>query len=504
MLISRAAVIAILVAAAVQASDTRADTWRIVPSLSASESYSDNLNLSGADQARRGWYSDISPALRVDLNGARARGYVDFRYHDLRYPGEPQFDNAQKTLYSRLTLEAIERWLYLDARAETTQQNRSPFAAAVTPDQPTLNGNRIETSTLQVAPLIRGRLLGETNYVVRYNASYVRTDDAVLTETRSGEFSARLQSANPNRRVNWALEATGLSIRNDLIDPQRDSHVRATFIVQVAPSLQMSVSEGYERTDFGNFQTESLSTPGVGATWTPSERTRVVAFAERRFFGTGHNVEFSHRTPQTAWRFTSVKDGAVLPSGVGTIDGSGSLASLMSFLLVSAIPDPAAREAAARQRLEQFDIPQNSILSSGVVDFRPYVYRNSTASVALLGARHALTFTYLDREQRYSSPLAGSVAGAFSDFRERGYGANASRRLTPLTTVSVFARSRRTDGLSDIAPDTRQRDFGASVSSVLGRHATLVVGVRRASFDTTLPVGSYRENAAFLTLNFRT
>ncbi len=147
---------------------------------------------------------------------------------------------------------------------------------------------------------------------------------------------------------------------------------------------------------------------------------------------------------------------------------------------------------------------QNSILSSGVVDFRPYVYRNTTASAALLGVRHAVTLTFLDREQHYSSPLAGSAAGGFSDFRERGYGANASRRLTPHTTVSVFARSLRTDGLSDLAPDTRQKDVGASVTSVLGRHATLIVGVRRASFDTTLPNGSYRENAAFLTLNFRT
>jgi len=493
----------VLAAAAIQSLGARADTWRIVPSVSVTETYTDNLTLSSGDLAKRGWITDVTPALRIDLNGARAKGYVDFRYHDLSYPGEPQLDNAQKTLYSRLNLEAIERWFYIDARAETTQQNRSAFGAAVTPDSPTLNANRVETTSVQVAPMIRGRFLGTTDYAVRYNVGYVRTDDALLQDTKSGEFAARLQSANPGTRFNWALVANDIAIRNDLVDTRRDSRVRATLIYESARDLQLSASAGYERSDFDDPQSEGLATPGLGIAWTPSERTQFAAFAERRFFGTGHNLLFSHRTPQTAWRVASVKDAAVLPPGIST-DSAGSLTGLMSYLLSSAIPDPVAREAEARRRLEEFGISPNTMLSSGETNFRPYVFRNSTASVALLGVRHALTLSYADREQRYTRPLTGSALGTFNDFRERGVAVNGSRRLTPLTTFTIFARALRTEGLSNLAPDTRQRDFGASVSSILGRHATLNVGVRRASFDTSLPSGSYRENAAFLTLTFRT
>jgi len=480
----------------------RAETWRIVPSVSVTETFTDNLNLSSGDLAKRGWITDLTPALRIDLNGARAKGFVDFRYHDLSYSGEPQLDNAQKTLYSQLTLEAIERWLYIDARAETTQQNRSPFGAAVAPDQPTINGNRVETNLLQVTPVIRGQLAGTTRYLVRYSAGYVRTDDTLLNETKSGEFLARLQSANPSARLNWVIEASDNAIRNDLVE-RSDSRVRGTLIYEAVPTLQLAVSGGYERSDFADPQSEDTATPGVGITWVPSERSQLAAFAERRFFGTGHSLLFTHRTPRTAWRISSVKDAAVLPSGIAA-GGTGSLGGLVSYLLTSAIPDPAAREAAVRRLLEEYGIPQASILSSGPVNFRPYVYRNSTASAALLGTRHAISVTYTDREEHYPSPVAGGALGAFNDFRERGFGVSGSRRFTPLSTVTVFARALRTEGLSAVAPSTRQKDYGLSLSSVVGRHATVVLGVRRASFDTTLPNGSYRENAAFLTLTLRT
>lgn len=481
----------------------QAQTWRIVPSIAVTETYSDNLNLLPGEAPLRGWYTDVSPGLRIDLNGARAKGFADFRYHDFRYPSERQLDNSQKTLNSRLTLEAIERWLYIDARADTTQQNRSPYGAAVTPDQPTLSQNRIETNTLQVAPLVRGRLSDLANYVVRYSAAYVKTDDTLLEDTKAGEFSARLQSANPGARFNWVAEASDIAIRNDLVDTKRDSRIRATLIYEAAQNFQVSASGGYERSDFANPDTESDATPGLGFAWTPSERSQFAAFAERRFFGTGHSLLLTHRTPQTAWRIASIKDAAVLPTGV-TGGGAGSIGGLMSYLLTSAIPDPQAREAAVRQRLEQYGIAENSILSSGVVNFRPYVYRNSTASAALLGTRHTLTLTYTDREERYTNPSFVGTVGALDDTRQRGFALDGSRRLAPLTTVSVYARSLRTDGLSALAPDTRQKDYGVYFASRFGRNTTLTLGARRASFDSSLPNAGYRENAVFLTVFLRT
>jgi uncharacterized protein (PEP-CTERM system associated) len=348
-------------------------------------------------------------------------------------------------------------------------------------------------------------------YAAKYNAAYVRTDEALLgiandaspKDTKSGEFSARILSSRPGARLNWALEANDLAIRNDLVDTKRDSRARATLIYEAAPNLKFSASGGYEKSDFDDPDADGVATPGIGFTWTPSERSQAAAFVERRFFGTGHSLLLSHRTPRTAWRIASVKEAAVLPTGVSST-GAGSIGGLMSYLLTTAIPDPEAREAAVRKRLEEYSFGDNSILTSGTVNFRPYVYRNSTATAAFLGTRHALTLAYADREERYSTPSIPGDLGTLADNRQRGFTLDGSRRLTPLTTLTIFGRALRTDGLVQGTPDTRQKDYGLSLSSRLGRHATFAVGARRASFTTTLPIGGYRENSVFMTLSFRT
>lgn len=480
-----------------------AETLRIVPSVSVTETYSDNLDLAPRGVAKSGWITDLAPGIRLDLNGARAKGFLDFRYNDVSYNGESQFDNSRKQLNSRFTLEAVERFLFLEARADTTQENRSPFGTAATADQSTLNRNRVETNTIQFAPILRGRIADAASYVLRYNVADVRIDDSLFPDTRTGEFSARFQSEKA-ARINWIVEGRDIAIRNDVIGTLRDTWSRATLAYEPVPHLQFSASGGYERSDFTGSGTQNRATGGLGLAWNPSARTQFSAVGERRYFGAGHSLHFSHRMPGAAFRISSVKDAEMLPSGLANSQ-SGSIAGLVDFLLTSAIPEPEARATAARRRMEEFAIGGNSILSSGLASFRPYVYRNSVASAALLGTRHAVTITLTDREQRYAD--IGALAGALpqaDDNRQRGYAVSVARRFTPLTTVTLFGRSLRTDGIEATAPDTRQADYGVAVTSRLNRNTTCTLGARRVSFDTTAPDLSYREGAVFLTVSLRT
>lgn len=489
--------------AGLAAGSADAQSLRIIPGIVVSETYSDNVALGPSAAARRGWITDISPGIRLDLEGARAKGFLDLRIHDLRYSSEPGLDNTQGTLYSRMNLEAVENWLFIDARADLNRQNLSAFDAAVTPDQPTASRNRVEVATLQVAPFIRGRLSDVATYMVRYGAAEVRTDEDGLPDTGTGEFSARIQSASPSAKFGWAVDGTDLTLDNDLAGSRRDSRVRATLIYAAAPSLQLSVSEGYENSDFGSAQDDGLGTPGVGLTWTPSGRTQVAALFERRYFGNGHNVLFAHRTPRTAWRIASVKDAAVLPAGVAA-GSAGSITGLMSFLLTSAIPDPDDRAAAVRGRIEEWGLAEHSLIGSGVVNLAPYVYRNSEASVTVLGARNTVTLSYVDREELHSA-TEGAGDGRFAEnFRQRGFATNWSRRITPLTALTASAASLRTRGVSGETPDTRQAEFRLALSSRLGPNTTVSLGVRRVNFRSSEPATDYRENAVFVTFSVRT
>ncbi len=481
-----------------QAALAQSETLKFKPGISVTETYSDNIDQGLTTESGKGWITNVSPTLRIDLAGARAKGFLDFRYYDLRYQGEPQLDNAQKFLDSRLAVEAVEKWLYVDARAEISQQNRSPYGAASDPNSPTVNPNRIESRIFQLSPVIRGRLFESAQYAVRYTASELRTDDLLVPDSRSGESLLRLQSDSAGRRLNWVLEASDIVIRNDVVGKQNDSRVRATLIYEWVPSLRLSLSGGYEKTDFVTPEDEKQSSPGAGFSWIPSERTQFVAFAERRFFGTGHSLSFLHRTARTAWRVSSVRDASVIPLGISG-NGTGSLGGLVTYMLTSAIPDPEAREVAARQMLEQFGVPSGSFVSSGVVTNRPSVYRNTEAGVTLQGVKHFFTVGFADREERFSQANAGSLVG-FNDNRRRSYYGSLSRRLTPETTLTAFGGAQRTEALQVDGVNSRQTDYGALLSTRLGRVLALSLGVRRTKFESSPSVGDYRENAVFLTL----
>src|SRR5256885_2638515 len=142
-------------AAALAAHGAAAQSWRITPQVTLAETYSDNVALVSFDRARDGWVSDFAPGVRVEHQGARARLFVDYQFHEVFYSGQSRLDNAQRFLNATASVEAIENWLFVDARASQTQQNRNAFDVAVAPNAPSASANRVETTVYQVSPYVR-------------------------------------------------------------------------------------------------------------------------------------------------------------------------------------------------------------------------------------------------------------------------------------------------------------------------------------------------------------
>jgi uncharacterized protein (PEP-CTERM system associated) len=232
-------------------------------------------------------------------------------------------------------------------------------------------------------------------------------------------------------------------------------------------------------------------------------RTQLSVVHERRFFGAGHNVVFSHRTPLTAWRLASVKDAAVLPTQL-TTSSLSSIQGLMSDLLTSAIPDLEARAVAVRRRLEETGISETSALSSNFFTTRPFIFRNAVASFALLGATNTITFTINRREQRsFGVSIAGEGSLADEDFRQRGFDANLAHKLSPLTTLTLAATSLRTEDLKIAARRSRQYFYSLFLSSRIGPRTSASFGIRRTDFNSSTALDSYRENAIFGSVSIR-
>ena len=470
-----------------------ADAWKIVPGVTFSETFTDNAALVPAATAQNSWATELTPSLHIEHLGARASVLLDYRLRSTVYSNQTRLNNSQNFLNASSTVEAVENWLYVDARSSITQQNRSAFDSAQLQNTSTLNTNRVETNTYQISPYIRGRFSDAAIYQLRVNGTETRTNDAAYPNTRTTEWIGVMTNAVPIAQWGWLVSGNALTVRSDDLGTRHDNRIRALATYAISRQLKFSLITGYERTDFARNGTRSKSTNGAGVDWLPTDRTKLSASREQRFFGDAYNVIFSHRTPLTAWKFTTTKDVVVLANTLTTVT-PGSVYELLYDVLATSIPDPAARTEAVRRRLQESAAAENGNFSSAFLTLRPFVSQNREGSVALLGVRNTITLTFNRREQRDLASTSLPALLQNADVLQRSWTASWAHRLSPVSTITAAYSSLRTDGLSLRQAESKQRAESIILTTRLSPKSSASLALRRVHFNNTA-LNSYRENA---------
>ena len=481
---------------AVAAAQQTPAPWRIVPRVSITETYSDNVTRAPSASARSGWISALAPGVRVEGGGGRVRGFFDYQLTDIVYSNQSQLNSMQNSLNSQLTVEAIDDWLFLEARAGIQQLNLSAFGAnteAVTGAG--TDPNRVETSFFQLSPYVRGTISDAALYQLRYNGSTNRTSTGVIPETRTSEWIGRVKNAPSASPVGWSIDGSALSFHNALAGKRENSRLRGSLMYALSPELHLSVHEGIETGNFAGATRQRKTTPGIGVEWMPGARTQLAAIAEKRLFGSGQRVLLSHRTPLMAFRFTDDKDVSVLSAQLAA-GGQGSLSGMLSDLLSSSIPDPTARAAAVRSQMEQTGASNSSPAGAGFLTSGATLVRRREASVTWLGRTNTATFTWHQSEHRAIGGSLGLVANTNGtlNLSQQGYSASWSHRLTPRSAITLLDTYLETRDLNagNFASKTHSRNL--LFLTQFGRRTTLSVAARRSRFDSSAAAG-FRENA---------
>lgn len=473
--------------------------WQIVPRIALTETWSDNpLHLDDA-AARSGWITTVAPAVGVDHRGAFLRVSADYRHvRDFRSgdAGERGGDTARNYLRSLVTYDLVEKRFWLEGRASITQERRSVFDSGVVDDSPAVNTNRVETRLYSFGPVVQGTLGDLAQYQTRFNTSSLRAEGAARVDT--SELVGTIRNAAP-ARFGWSADAAALRTRSDSFGTLDDRRIRASFIYSPLPQVHLSLSEGYEETDFAPEGDRRRSTPGVGLEWSPGPRTQFAAVAERRFFGTGHLVNLRHRTALTAWELRSRRESTYLSR---VLTNASTLEDLMSELLTSSIPDPWARAEAARRRLAQFGA-NPSTLGSGFLTERPYLIHGVDANVVFTGVRNIIAFGghRTTTTALLGATLTGDSFAETEAIRQRGFNGAWSLRLTPLTTVTFSAARLRSAGESGGLSSSTEHET-VILNTQLSPRLTASLGLRRIDFESTRAT-SYEEKSIFGTVSFR-
>ncbi len=475
----------------------RAESWTITPSVKIGGTYSDNVALAAPGQEHGDTIVELSPGFQVRGDGARVKLSLDYTRQSLSYLNDSYRNAGNNQLNASTSIEAIEKWLYLDARAGVSQQNISAFGPQPV-DNTNVSANRINVSNYSFSPYIKGLLGSTANYELRHNTFGADSGANQLSRSQTNEWVGTLRGASPLSALDWGLDYDRRSTDYSNSTSADSELYRGSLYLNVDPELKLSVNAGYEKNNV-LFGKQSSGTHGFGFQWTPEEWTSLVGERDQRLFGPSYSLLFKHRMPLSALDVALTRDLTNTPTLLFTGQGT-----TLAQLVANALPAPAAgtpdnRLAVATSLL---GASANLVPTIGFLTNQIVLQKRLQASYALIGARNMLTFT----ASRSNVQAAAPGFSTTTDINNQGTivqnagGVSWNHALSALTSLSASYTHSRSSAEGTGMTTSMQNLWTLNLSTQLSPKSNAAFGLRRVNF-----VGSssdYRENAIYATLIF--
>lgn len=481
--------------------------WRLEADVTTTVTATNNSGYTDVQQSRGDVIVNVEPRLRFNSRGGRVSVQGEVGANALSYLRDTQPNRVLPLAQLGMQSTLVERWLYVDGSAMVDQTSSNPYSAR--PDGAS-SFNQVTTRRLRVSPYVDHWFTPSLSLLARSDHAWTK---------RNGRYAA----ADPRRdayeqqhlvRVEQQPLPLGAMAEFTRQDTRYDGDADSVLTIDVArgivnyavdPQLVVGVIAGRERSEFS--LTENTDTLyGARVRWLPTERTDLTAAVERRFFGTGWNAQFTHRTPYLAVHLRSYREPAAQPASQVLAPGGGSVAELLDAILTTRYPDPVAREEMVRNIVQDLNLPDN--LSSPIEVFADYaqLQQGTSLSVALLGRRttvalalHSRRYRQLSRSDDPFTPEPGFT----SDNQQFGVTVDITRRLTPQTSVTLWLSGSRIEGLGARDGDyTREKVARLSLQHALSPDTAVTLGARRQLLDSNVSAPA-RESAAFVAVNYR-
>lgn len=487
--------------------DAVAGKWTVTPDITVKETYDDNAFLVSAP-IEGTYITEIMPGIHIAGSGGRFRANVDYRADGIIYSNNSSENRIANFLNATATLEAIEKFFYVDAFGYINQTYLSPFGARPA-NVTTITPNRTESRTYGVSPYVQGHAGNAFTYQARYRYSWYETNNSILPYTQTDEWIGRAQS--PIGRFGWALDAdhSNISYNKYNIGNQFSTLYRATLYYQPDVTLRLNVDGGWEENNYFALETRSNSIYGGGFSWKPSPLTSADYQYEMRYFGPSHNARLEHRTRLSVWTLSYSRDATTQQQSLLTLP-PGNTAALLDAIFTSSIPDPVERQAAVQQFLQTRGIP--AFISSPVSFYtlRPFLLERGEASVGLLGKQTSVFFSaFSSKTEAFAAACPSGVPDAVCPAQgaplwQSGFGVRADRRVTGTTTLGAGATRTYAHQDEPIVAKSRNDFYNVNLNRALSPKTNIFAGFGYTKFVTEAPtVSSAQSRTLFAGLYHR-
>jgi uncharacterized protein (PEP-CTERM system associated) len=477
----------------------RADKTEVTPSLSLSQTYTDNVSLAPEGSRLSDSITQLVPGISIASTGPRLRFSASYAPELLYYSKLDREDTVFHRGNAVGNLELAEKLLFIEAGAKVDQYDVS-LQGPLTTSNVSVTSNRATTTSSYVTPYLLHDFGSAARAEVRHTYSVVRADEQTsLSDSEANRTLVRLTSGPAYRRFTWDTAFTRETIRYDETRQETTSDVYTAGARRlISPSVALLARAGYESYDS---QVTGLVLDGsrwsAGFEWTPTPRTRLAATAGKRFDDDVYGLEFSHRTRLTTWSASYSEDITTARSEF-FVPETASTAGTLDQLFAAQYPDPAERQKAVQEFIARSGLPPSLNAPVNFFSDLLFVQKRWLASVALQGARNTLIANaFWETREALPGGAALPTSGDFtasSSIRLAGTSLAWNLRVTPRNTWNLSAGYTRNEFL-----DTNRVDdytyIRAGFTRRLQPRLSGSLFYRRQENESSQGVNVYVENA---------
>ncbi len=472
--------------------------WKLGASIGVGLTLSDNIFLAPAGQQQTDLAVGVNPAIWANLDSARLKVHASFAPTLYAYVNNPTNDYVANNLNVFGTLEAAEKFFYIDANAQVGETYISPFAT-----QP-LNGasisnNRTQIAVLGVSPYIKSTTGSGLSYLLRDDNTWTASNSSGIANSYINNFTGTVDGPT-GRPLRWGVDYNyNYTKFENQPSPFSLELARLRLTHTFDPELSATIDGGYEKNDYA-LNPYQGPIYGAGFDWKPTERTDIYANAEHRFFGTSFSVGFNHRTQATAFTLNASRNLQTYPQQL--FIPVGNTAQVVNAIFQAKIPDPVERQQAVNNFLQQTGLPPS--LGSPFVYYTNQIYVVESAAVtfAVIGARNVLTFSaswYNSTPVTASGQALPNAFTAVNEITQSTAGISFSHKLSALTSLAatgnhLVSYSNNTNLPAQSSIQSTQDTVLLSLSHNFSPKTSGTVSVRFVRFSSDV-FSSYTEQA---------
>jgi len=279
-----------------------AGNWTITPRATVSETYSDNVGLAASGAERNDFITDANAGVSVHGAGRRLTLDADYNVQRVQHLRVSSANATNQQWQVGGEAEVLKKIGFLEFRTTMSQENTSNIGR--TSDSNLNSGARNDVLTFQISPVVRHRFGRYADTEFRLTYDRVQNDNGTSSSSsNSWRGESRITSGSAFPRFPWTLAVNRRKTNNTNGTTSTFQTIdgRVSYVLTKRWTLDGGV--GIDANDFATSGSDRQDGVRwrVGATFTPSLRTRVSGGYEHRPFDNSFFFDLSHRSRRTRW-----------------------------------------------------------------------------------------------------------------------------------------------------------------------------------------------------------